>query len=160
MIPNEMHQLNDLLYMLTNTLYRNKYKYSGIDVASRYKVARPMKTKQAKDVADMIADTYKVNGIFSKIFQCDNGSEFKAEVTKMLEKYEVTKRHTMIKYKNTHTTFVGVLNKIHAEQQFKVQDAQELNDPEKVSSTWVKHLYGLVDEHRNSNDWDEIEKCY
>ena len=29
---------------------------------------------------------------------------------------------------------------------FKVQDAQELNDPEKVSSRWVKHLYGLVDE--------------
>ena len=23
---------------------------------------------------------------------------------------------------------------------------QELNDPEKVSSQWVKHLYGLVDE--------------
>ena len=29
---------------------------------------------------------------------------------------------------------------------FKVQDAQELNDPEKVSLRWVKHLYGLVDE--------------
>ena len=29
---------------------------------------------------------------------------------------------------------------------FKVQDAQELNDPEQVSSRWVKHLYGLVDE--------------
>ena len=28
----------------------------------------------------------------------------------------------------------------------KVQDAQELNDPEKLSSRWVKHLYGLVDE--------------
>ena len=28
---------------------------------------------------------------------------------------------------------------------FKVQDAQELNDSDKVSSTWVKHLYGLVD---------------
>ena len=28
----------------------------------------------------------------------------------------------------------------------KVQDAQELNDPEKVSLRWVKHLYGLVDE--------------
>ena len=23
--------------------------------------------------------------------------------------------------------------------------AQELNDPEKISATWVKHLYGLVD---------------
>ena len=27
-----------------------------------------------------------------------------------------------------------------------MQDAQELNDPERVSSRWVKHLYGLVDE--------------
>ena len=32
-----------------------------------------------------------------------------------------------------------------AKRLFKVQDAQELNDPEKVSATWVKHLYGLVD---------------
>ena len=48
------------------------------------------------------------------------------------------------------------LNEILAERLFKVQDAQELNDgpsgpgvsgphPEKVSATWVKHLYGLVD---------------
>ena len=26
-----------------------------------------------------------------------------------------------------------------------MQDAQELNNPEKVSATWVKHLYGLVE---------------
>ena len=38
------------------------------------------------------------------------------------------------------------LNKILAERLFKVQDAQELNDPEKVSATLVKHLYGLVGE--------------
>ena len=38
------------------------------------------------------------------------------------------------------------MNKILAERLFKVQDAQELNDPERVSSRWVKHLYGLVDE--------------
>ena len=41
------------------------------------------------------------------------------------------------------------LNKILAERLFKVQDAQELNDPEKVSSRWVKYLYGLVDELKN-----------
>ena len=52
----------------------------------------------------------------------------------------------MTKYKHTHTAFVEALNKILAERLFKVQDAQELNDPEKVSATWVKHLYGLVDE--------------
>ena len=146
-IPNEMH-LFDLLYMPLDTLYGNKYKYilSGIDVASRYKVARPLRTKQAKDVADMIADIYKVSPLtYPKIFQCDNGSEFKAEVTKVLEKHEVRIQHITTKYKLTHTAFVKALNKMLTEKLFKVQDAQELKDPEKVSSTWVKHLYGLVD---------------
>ena len=52
----------------------------------------------------------------------------------------------MTKYKHTHTTFVKALNKILTERLFKVRDNQELNDPKKISSTWVKHLYGLVDE--------------
>ena len=52
----------------------------------------------------------------------------------------------MTKYKHTHTASVEALNKTLAERLFKAQDAQELNDPEKVSSRWVKHLYGLVDE--------------
>ena len=139
-----MHQL-DLLYMPSDSLYGSKYKYilAGIDAASRYKVARPLRTKQACDVAEMIAvDIYKV--VLShtpKYF-----SEFKGEATKMLEKQEVKIQRVMTKYKHTHTAFVEALNKILVERLFKVQDAQELNDPEKVSSRWVKHLYGLVDE--------------
>ena len=89
--PNEMHQL-DLLYMPSDALYGNKYKYilGGIDVASIYKVVRLLRMKQACDVAEMIADMYKVGPLtYPKIFQCDNGSEFKGEVTKMLEKQEV-----------------------------------------------------------------------
>ena len=56
-----MHQF-DLLYMPSDSLYGNKYKYilAGIDAASRYKVARPLRTKQARDVPEMIADIYKV----------------------------------------------------------------------------------------------------
>ena len=90
-IPNEMHQFN-VLYMPSDTLYGNKYKYiqSGIDAASRYKVTRLLRTKQAHDVAEMIADIHKVGPLtYPKIFQCDNRSEFKPEVTKMLEKHEV-----------------------------------------------------------------------
>ena len=134
-----MHQF-DLLYMPSDTLYGFKYKYilAGIDAASRYKVARPLRTKQAKDVAEMIADIYKVGPLkYPKIFQCDNGSEFKGDVTKMLEKQEVKIRRVTTKYKHTHTAFV------EAERLFKVQDAQELNDPEKISSRWVKRLYGV-----------------
>ena len=150
--PNEMHQF-DLLYMPSDTLYGNKYKYilAGIDAASRFTVARPLRTKQVRDVAEMIADIYKVEPLmYPRIFQCDNGSEFKGEVTKMLEKNEVKIQQVMTKYAHTHTAFVEALNKILAERLFKVQDVQELNDPEKVSSTWVKHLYGLVDELNNT----------
>ena len=99
----------------------------------------------------MIADIYKVRPLkFPKIFQCDNGSEFRGDVTKMSEKNEVKIRRVTTKYKHTHTAFVEALNKILAERLFKVQDAQELNDPKKVSSRWVKHLYELVDELNNT----------
>ena len=147
-IPNQMHQLFDLLYLASDMLYGNK---SGINVASRYKVARPLKTKQAKDVTEMIADIYKVGPLtYPKIFQCDNGSEFRGEATKLLEKHEVKIRRVTMKYKHTHTAFVEALNKIFTEKLFKVQGAQELNDPEQLLSTWVKHLYGLVDQLNNT----------
>ena len=95
----------------------------------------------------MIADIYKLGPLtYPKIFQCYNGSEFKAEVAKMLENHEVKIRRVTIKYKHTHTAFVKALNKMLPERLLKVQNAQELNDPDKVSSRWVKHLYGLVDE--------------
>ena len=66
--------------MPSDSLYGNKYKYipAGIDAASRFKVARPLRTKQACDVAEMIPDIYEVGPLtYPKIFQCHNGSEFK-----------------------------------------------------------------------------------
>ena len=106
--------------MPSDSLYRSKYKYilAGIDAASRYKIARPLRTKQARDVAEMIADIYKVGPLmYPKIFQCDNGSEFKGDVTKMLEKNEVKIRRVTTKYKHTHTAFVL------AERLLEVQNA-------------------------------------
>ena len=143
-----MHQF-DLLYMPSDTLYGNKYKYIlvGIDVTSRYKVGRSLRTKQVRDIAEMIVDIYKVGPLtYPSTFQCDNGSQFKADMTKLLEKHGVKIQRVMTKYKHTHTAFIKALNKILAERLFKVQDTQELNDADKVSATWVKHLYGLVDE--------------
>ena len=113
-----------------------KYILHGIDATSRYKVTGPLRTKQAAEVAAMIADIYKVGPLtYPKIFQCDNGNEFKGEVTKLLEKHEVKVRRVTTKYKHAYTAFVEALNKVLVEQLFKVQDAKELNDPEKVSST-------------------------
>ena len=44
--PNEQHQF-DILYMPHNIFEGNMYQYilTGIDVTSRYKVARPLRTK-------------------------------------------------------------------------------------------------------------------
>ena len=73
-----MHQF-DLLYMFSDSLYGSKYEHilAGIDAASRFKVVRPLRTKQVRNVAEMIADIYKVGPLkYPKIFQCDNGSEF------------------------------------------------------------------------------------
>ena len=61
-----------------------------------------------------------------------------------MRKHKVRIRQVTTKYKHTHTAFVKALNKVLANQLFKVQDAQELNDPERVSSTWVKHLYAWI----------------
>ena len=151
--PNEQHQF-DLLYRSYNLFEGNTYKYilTGIDVASRYKVARPFRTKKSSKVAFVLEAIYKKGGVFKypKRFQCDNGSEFKNEVTKLLEKHNVEIRRATTKYKHTHTAFVEAFNKELAKLLFKPMDAQELQDPEKVSTIWVKNLNKTVNKMNNT----------
>ena len=124
--PNEQHQF-DLLYMPHNLFEGNTYKYilTGIDVASRYKVARPLRTKKSSEVAFVLEAIYKKGGVFNypKTFQCNNGSEFKNEMKKLLEKNNVEIRRTATKYKHTHTTFAEALNKELVKLLFKPMDA-------------------------------------
>ena len=112
--PNEQHQF-DILYIPHNPIEGSTYKYllTGIDVASRYRVARALKTKISSEVAFVLETIYKKGGVFKypKVFQCDNGSEFKNEVTKLLEKHSVDIRRTTTKYKYTHIAFVEAFNK-------------------------------------------------
>ena len=58
--PNEQHQF-DLLYIPHNFVEGNTYKYilRGIDVASRYKVARPLRTKKSSEVAFALEQSIK-----------------------------------------------------------------------------------------------------
>ena len=86
---DEQHQF-DLFYMPHNLLEGNTYKYTltGIDVASRYKFARLLRMKKSSEVAFVLEVIYKKGGVFNypKVFQYDNGSGFKNEATKFLEK--------------------------------------------------------------------------
>ena len=56
----------------------------------------------------------KCAGSYSRVFtvfQCDNGSEIKAGVTKLLEKHEVKIQQVTTKHKHTHTAFVEAFKK-------------------------------------------------
>ena len=69
---NQMHQV-DLLYLPHDTVYGNTYKYvlCVIDVASRYKTARPLKNKKASEVVDMLEDIYRKGPLkYPETFQC------------------------------------------------------------------------------------------
>ena len=82
--PNEQHQF-DLLYMPHNLSEGNMYKYilTGTDVASRYKVARTLRTKKPSEVAFVLEAIYEKGGALRnpKAFQTGNASEFKNKVT-------------------------------------------------------------------------------
>ena len=63
--PNEQHEF-DFLYVPHNLFERNTYKYilTDIDVASRYKVLRPIRTKKSSKVAFVLEVIYKKGGVF------------------------------------------------------------------------------------------------
>ena len=71
-------------------------------------------------------------------------------MTKLLEKHNVEIRRATTKYKHTHTAFVEAFNKELAKLFFKLMDAQELQDPEKVSTIWVKNLKKIVNKVNNT----------
>ena len=74
----------------------------------------------------MLEAIYNIGDVFkyAKVFQCDNGREFKNDVTKLLEKHNVEIRRATTKYKHTHTAFVETFNKELAKLLFKPMDAQ------------------------------------
>ena len=71
-------------------------------------------------------------------------------MTKLPEKHSVDIRRATTKYKHTHTAFVEAFNRELAKLLFKPMDAQELQDPEKVSTIWVKNLNKIVNKMNNT----------
>ena len=139
---------NDLLYVSHNNVFeRSTCNYIlTIDVASRYKVAKALETKKTGKVAFVLKVIHKKGGAFKypEVIYCDIGSEFKNNVARLLEKHDLDIRRTINKYKHTHTVFAEAFNKELEKQLFKSMDAQELQDPGKVATIWVKNMNPIV----------------
>ena len=69
-VPNEVHRPN-LLFLPHDRLPRggktHKYALTIVDVASHYKEAEPVPTKEAKDAADALSRIYRRSPLFSRL---------------------------------------------------------------------------------------------
>ena len=92
--PNEV-QKADLLFLPHDRLGRKTFKYAltVVDVASGYKEAEPLSTKEAKEVADALSRIYKRGPLkWPNLLQVNPGREFMGEVNQVLAKHGVSVR--------------------------------------------------------------------
>ena len=139
--PNEAHQA-DLLFLPYDRVRRKTYKYAltVIDVASRYKEAEPLTTKNSTEVARALERIYKRSPLrWPVTFQVDPGREFMGHVTTVLTKHDVKIRRGE-KAAHRSQALVERFNRTLSERLFGHQYAEELKHPETRSTEWVNRL--------------------
>ena len=90
--PNKVHQA-DLLFLPHEKLPRGckvfKYALTVVDVASRYKEAEPLTSKNSDEVALAFKRIYKRSPLkWPELLQVDPGREFMGAVTKEMENHK------------------------------------------------------------------------
>ena len=167
--PNEQRQL-DLFYVPHNIFEGNTCKYilTGADVALRYMVARAFKTKwnlhlcckkYIRSVVCLITQRYLIVII---------GLSLKVMWQRCWQKHDVDIRRATVKHKHKcayvlllHLKFVAQLfwkplTKDLSIQSFRPMDAQELQEPERVSAIWVEDLNSIVNKMNHTKPKDAI----
>ena len=146
--PNSVHQA-DLLILPHDKppLGRKIYKYAltVVDIASRYKEAAPLTSKNSDEVAKAFQAIYKRGPLtWPNMLQVDPGREFMGAVTKEMEKHETYIRRGRTEI-HRDQAIVERFNRTLAERLFGHQYAVEMLLPEgKRSTEWVKRLPDVV----------------
>ena len=126
---------------------RKTYKYAltVVDVASRYKEAEPLSTKESAEVAKAFSTIYKRSRLkWPKLLQVDPGREFMGEANKVMKAHNVKIRRGE-KALHRSQAIVERLNRTLAEKLFGHQYAQEyLSADDKRSREWVARLPDVI----------------
>ena len=144
--PNKVHQA-DLLFLPHDKVGRSTYKYAltVVDVASRFKEAHPLTSKDSTEVAKAFQTIYTRGPLkWPQMLQVDPGREFMGAVTKEMEKHKTSIRrgHPEI---HRDQAIVERFNRTLAERLFGYQYAVEMRSNEGQRSTeWVKRLPKVV----------------
>ena len=149
--PNSVHQA-DLLFLPHDKLPRKIYKYAltVVDIASRYKEAEPLASKNSDEVAKAFQSIYWRSPLtWPQMLQVDPGREFMGAVTKEMEKHKTYIRRGRTEI-HRDQAIVERLNRTLAERLFGHQYAVEMLLPEgKRSTEWVKRLPDVVNALNN-----------
>jgi hypothetical protein len=146
--PNAVHQA-DLLFMPHDKLPRGrkvfKYMLTVVDVASRFKEAEPLTSKNSDEVAKAFQTIYRRSPLtWPKMLQVDPGREFMGAVTKEMENHKTFIRRGRPEI-HRDQAIVERFNRTLAERLFGHQYAVEMRLPEGQRSTeWVKRLPEVV----------------
>ena len=115
-----------------------------VDVASRYKAAVALTSKDSDEVSRGFAKIYRRGPLkWPQLLQVDPGREFMGDVTKVMGEHNVTIRRGR---PNIHRdqAIVERFNPTLAERLFGYQYAVEMNMPSGRSTAWVKRLPDVV----------------
>lgn len=145
-VPNKVHQA-DLLFLPHDQVRRKMYKYAltVVDVASRYKEAEPLTSKDSAEVAGALSRIYSRGPLkWPTLLQVDPGREFMGSATQTLAKHRVAVRRGHV---NIHRDqgIVERFNRTLAERLFGHQYAVEMRLPKGArSNKWVARLPAVI----------------
>ena len=137
--PNQVHQA-DLLFLPHDTIFGRVYRYAlvVIDVASRYKDAEVLRTKDSGEISKCFSKIYSRRLSWPGVLMVDPGREFMGNVTKLMEKHGVSIQRGQAGNHRSQA-FVERANKTLSERLFSHQYAQEMVMDGR-SREWVKRL--------------------
>ena len=137
--PNQVHQA-DLLFLPHDTIWGKVYRYAlvVIDVASRYKDAEALKTKDSGEISKCFVKIYSQRLSWPGVLMVDPGREFMGSVTTLMEKHRVSIQRGQAGNHRSQA-FVERANKTLSERLFSFQYAQEMVKDGR-SRKWVKRL--------------------
>ena len=147
-VPNKVHQA-DLLYLPHDRPPRSrktfKYALTVVDVASRFKEAEPLTTKEAKEVGAALERIYSRGPLkWPKLLQVDPGREFMGAVNQLLSKHNVEVRRGRVDI-HRDQAIVERFNRTLAERLFGHQYGVEMRLPDdKRSTEWVARLPAVI----------------
>ena len=148
--PNQVHQA-DLLFLPHDTFKRKTYRYAlvVIDVASRYKDAEALTSKESSEIAKCFIKIYsRKPGRLSWPSELivDPGREFMGSVTSLMKQHGVSIQRSLAGNHRSQA-FVERANKTLSERLFSHQYAQEMlggSGSDGRSREWVKRLPNVL----------------